>query len=112
MTTKLLVGFLAIGITAAFGAKNTFKVNLVQDSVVDGKTVKAGTYKVAVENGNAVMKSGKDSIELPAREVTESNKFNSTELTYTDKTTLHEIGVGGTHTRIVFDGAAPIHPGE
>jgi hypothetical protein len=107
MTTKLLVGFLAIGMTAAFGAKNTFKVNLVQDSVVDGKTVKAGTYRIAVENGNALMKSGKDSIELPAREVTEANKFNSTELTYTDKTTLREIGLGGTHTRIIFDGAAP-----
>jgi hypothetical protein len=43
MTTKLLVGFLAIGMTAALGAKNTFKVNLLQDSIVDGKTVKAGT---------------------------------------------------------------------
>jgi hypothetical protein len=112
MTTKLLVGFVAIGITAAFGAKNTFKVNLVQDSVVDGKTIKAGTYKIAVENGNAVMKSGKDSFDLPAREVTESNKFNSTELTYTDKTTLHEIGVVGTHTKIIFGGAAPMHSGE
>jgi hypothetical protein len=112
MTTKLLLGFLAIGMTAAFGAKNTFKVNLVQDSVVDGKTVKAGTYRIAVENGNALMKSGKDSIELPAREVTESNKFNSTELTYTDNTTLHEIGVGGTHTKIIFGAATPARPTE
>ncbi|HEY1948568.1 MAG TPA: hypothetical protein VGG97_16280 [Bryobacteraceae bacterium] len=112
MTTKLLVGFLAIGITAAFGAKNTFKVNFVQDSVVDGKTLKAGTYRIAVENGNALMKSGKDSIEVPAHEVTESNKFNSTELTYTDNTTLHEIGVGGTHTKIIFGGAVPTHSGE
>jgi hypothetical protein len=111
MNTKLLVGFLALGLTAAFGAKNSFKVNFLQDSIVEGKTVKAGTYKVAVENGNAVMKQGKESIEVPAHEITTPNKFESNELTYTNNTTLQDIAVGGTHTKIVFDGAAPMRPG-
>ena len=112
MKTKMLVGFMALGITAAFAAKDTFKVNLVQDSIVDGKPVKAGQYKVALENGNAVMTHGKESIELPAHEVTTANKFESNELTYSNNINLEAIAVGGTHRKIVFGNAASTHTDE
>jgi len=110
MKKRLLFGFLAIGV-AAFAAGNTVKVNLTQDSVIDGKTFKAGEYKISIENGSAVLKQGKQSFDVPAREETEANKIASTELYYKNGTDLQEIRVGGTHTKIVFEGTAPANSG-
>lgn len=106
----LLAGFLVLGATA-YAASNTYKVEILQDSVIEGKAVKAGDYKVSMLNGNAVLKHGKDTIEVPAREVTATSKPASTELTYRDQTNLEEISIGGTHTKIVFEGAVPTQSG-
>ncbi len=111
MKVKMLLGFASLSI-AAFAAINTYKVQLYQDSVIEGKAFKAGEYKVLFENGNAVIKQGKDAVEVPAHEVMESSKVSSTELVYEDKTNLREIRVGGTSTRIVFEGASPMHAGS
>jgi hypothetical protein len=110
MKKILLLGFAALGATA-FAASNTFKVQVFQDSVVEGKTLKAGEYKLAIENGNAVISEGKESIHVPAREETEPNKISATELIYHDNTQLQEIRIGGTHTRIIFEGATPMNSG-
>jgi len=107
----LLLSFLVLG-SVAFAAGNTFKVNVDQDSVIEGKTLRAGEYKVSMENGNAVLRRGKESIEVPAKEETASNKFAVTELTYRSKTNLKEIDLGGTKTRIIFEGAAPMNSGQ
>ena len=104
------MSFVALG-AAAFAAGNTVKVNLFQDSVIEGKTFKAGEYKISMENGNAVIKQGKESVEVPAREETDVRKFSSTELAYKDNTNLQEIRIGGTRTKIVFDATTPMHPG-
>ena len=112
MKKTLLAGFLVLAGTV-FAASNTFKVDIFQDSVVDGKALKAGSYKIMMENGNAVIKQGNQTIEVPAREETEPNKVASTELLYKDNKNLEQIRVGGTHTRIVFDAAAaPMQAGQ
>jgi hypothetical protein len=111
MKNILLVGLITLGATA-FAASNTFKVNISQNSVIEGKTLKAGNYKISIENGNAVIKQGKETIEVPAREENEPNKVQSTELLYNDNSELHAIRLGGTHTSIVFEGAAPMHAGQ
>jgi hypothetical protein len=111
MKNTLLASFLVLAGTA-LAASNTFKINIFQDSVVDGKTLKAGDYKIMLENGNAVIKQGNQTLEVPAHEETESNKIASTELIYKDTTTLEEIRVGGTHTRIVFEKASPMRAGQ
>jgi hypothetical protein len=111
MNKTLLASFvLAAG--TAFAASNTFKVDIFQDSMVDGKTIKAGNYKITVENGNAVIKQGSQTIEVPAREENEQTRVASTELLYKDGTKLQQIRVGGTHTRIVFEEAAPMQAGQ
>jgi hypothetical protein len=110
MKKQLILGFVALGATA-FAASNTFKVHIFKDSVIEGKTLKAGDYKLSIENGNAVIKMGGESIAVPAREETQPNKAASTELLYVGDTNLQAISVGGTRTRIVFDGAASAHPG-
>lgn len=111
MKNKLLLGFLALGITSAFAASNTFKVNLEQNSIIDGQTVKAGDYKIQLDNGVAVMKSGKETIQVPAHEETEPSKFPDTELTYKNNTTLEMITIGGTRTKIVFGNATAAQSG-
>lgn len=111
MKRTVLLSFFAIAATA-FAASNTYKVNLTQDSVVEGKTLKAGDYKVSVENGTATFKQGKQSVEVPARVENETNKIPSTEVTYTNNTQLQEIRVGGTHAKIVLDGSAPMQTGQ
>ena len=112
MKKTLLASFLVLA-GMALAAGNTYKINIFQDSVVDGKTLKAGDYKIMMENGNAVLKQGNQTIEVPAREETEANKVASTELLYKDGTNLEQIRVGGTHTRIVFDAAAaPMRTGQ
>ena len=112
MKTTLLLGFIALGTTAFAATANSLKVNIFQDSAIEGKTLKAGDYKISLENGNAVIKQGKQSIEVPAREETEANKFARTALIYQgDGKNLKEIDAAGTHTKIVFEGAAPTQPG-
>jgi hypothetical protein len=109
---KTLLAGLVVFAGIGFAASNTFKVDIYQDSIVEGKTLKAGSYKIVLENGNAVIKQGKQTIEIPAREENEADKVVSTELVYRDQTNLQQIRVGGTHTRIVFEGAAPMQAGQ
>lgn len=111
MKKTLLLSFVAVG-SMAFAAGHTFHVNLDQDSVVEGKTLRAGEYKLSMENGNAVLRRGKESIEVPAKEETAPNKFVSTELDYRGGANLEEVDLGGTHTRIVFDTTVPLHEGQ
>ena len=110
MKKTLLLSFVALA-TTGFAASNAFRVNVLQDSVIEGKSVKAGEYKVSVENGNAVFKQGRESIEVPAREETETNKIASTVLVYTDGTKLQEVRVGGTHTKLIFGDNTAMHSG-
>ena len=50
-------------------------------------------------------------MELPAHTEIEQQKFTSTEMVYQGQTTLKQIGIGGTHTRIVFDATIQAAPG-
>ncbi len=110
MKTIMVLGVMVFGATA-YAASNTYKVELYQDSVVEGKTLKAGDYKVSLENGNAIIKQGKEVVEVPAHEV-EAAKNPSTELIYEDNTDLKEIRVGGSATRIVFEAPSSMHAGS
>jgi hypothetical protein len=105
MLNKYVLGFLTVGVMAASAAAGTYKVQIFQDSVIDGKQVKAGNYKIEMENNTAVLKQGKQAVELPARAETAPNKFSTTEIRYTNSNNLQEICIGGTATRIVFSGA-------
>jgi hypothetical protein len=112
MKKTLLLSFVALGVTAFASSNNTFKMTLTQDSNVEGKTLKAGDYKVTFENGNATIKQGKEVIEVPAHEQSEAAKFPSTSLVYQNDGKLSEVRFGGTHTKIVFDGDASMPSGQ
>jgi hypothetical protein len=102
MLKKFALTALAAGATLAVAATPTYKVSLLQNATVDGKQLKAGDYKVEVNGNTAILKQGKKTIELPAREESASNKFAATEIQYDDKNDLQEIHIGGTATKIIF----------
>lgn len=108
----MVLGLALAGI-GLFAADNTFKMNLTQDSVIEGQKVKAGDYKISLENGNAVLKEhGKQTIAVPAREESDATKFASNELVYSKDNKLVEARFGGTHTKIVFEGSTPMNAGQ
>jgi hypothetical protein len=102
MLNKVITTLIVVGATTAFAA-STYKVNILQNTVVEGKQVKAGDYKISVENNTAVLKHGKDSIEVPAHTEQAPAKFPSTTVKYVDNA-INEIHVGGSTTKIVFGG--------
>ncbi len=106
MFNKIALSLVTVGVMAASAAAGTYKVSILQDSIVDGKQVKAGDYKIELKDNNtAVLKHGKQTIDIPARAETAPSKFDTTEIQYTNNNDLQEIRVGGTHTRIIFGGA-------
>lgn len=103
MLNKFLITMAAAGAMTLSAATTTYKVSLLQNSTIDGKQVKAGDYKLEMKDSNtAVLKHGKQTIDLPARQESAPTKFATTEIEYTNNNDLQEIRVGNTHTKIVF----------
>ena len=112
MKKTLLLGFVALGVSAFAADSNTFKITLTQDSTVEGKTLKAGNYKVIFNNGTATIKGGEETIEVPAHEVSEVNKYSTTAFEYQNDGKLTAVQRGGSHTRLVFDGDGSMQSGQ
>lgn len=106
MLKKVVLTFAAAGAMTLSAAGVTYRISVLQNSIIDGKQVKAGDYKLEMKDSNtAVLKHGKLAIELPAREETATQKYSTTEMQYSNNNDLKEIHVGGTKTNIVFGGA-------
>jgi hypothetical protein len=102
--TKLIFCLATLTLGIAYAA-SSYDVKLY-DSVWIGSTqLKAGDYKVAVQDGKAVFKSGKNVTEIPATLGTGDRKYEFTSLVTMDSK-LQEIDLGGTKAKIVFSPAA------
>ena len=101
MLRKLILSSITVGVIVATAANNRYHVAISQDSVVEGQSIKAGDYKIEMQNNMAVIKQGKQMIEVPAYTESVTKKFASTEVEYTNNV-LQEIHVGGSRTKIVF----------
>ncbi|HZS54160.1 MAG TPA: hypothetical protein VFA65_07135 [Bryobacteraceae bacterium] len=107
MLNKVLLTLATAGMMILSAAGVSYKVSLLDDSVVAGKQIKAGDYKVELKDNNtAVLMHGKKSIEVPAKAETSPTKFATTEIQYSNNNQLQEIRVGGTNTKIVFGDAS------
>jgi hypothetical protein len=81
-------------------------VNLTQPAVVNGKELKAGEYRLNVEESKVTIADGKSSIEAPVKVESGDTKFGVTVVRYTaegGKSAISEIRIGGTKTRLVFN---------
>ena len=100
--SALTVAALTMG---AVGYAATYNVTLLKPTVVAGKTLKPGDYKVEVNNNTAVIRHGKDAAEVKVKTESAEKKYNSTTLKYLkdgETLTLQEIGIGGSTTRLVL----------
>jgi hypothetical protein len=102
---KKFVLLFAIFALAVVSAATTYKVTLLQPSVVKGNALKAGDYRLNVQNDKVTLVNGKQSVEVPVKIETVAQTFDSTAIRYSDeggKTTISEIRLGGTKTKLVF----------
>ena len=100
---------LAFGILAlAVASAENYRVTLTQPISVKGTQLKAGEYRLNLENSKCTLNSGKQSVEVSVKVETADKKFDTTAIRYKgagDKQSISEIRIGGTKTRLVFEEA-------
>jgi hypothetical protein len=101
---KFFALFLTVAMMMASAA--TYNVTLFQPSLVGGKELKAGDYKVTVTSDKATLSIGKEKIDASTKVETADSKFASTSVRYTTengKMKIQEIRIGGTNQKVVFN---------
>jgi hypothetical protein len=104
-TMKKLMFCFAI-MALAIASADTFRVTLFQPSVVSGKELKPGEYKLEITDSKVVISKGKTAVEAAVKVEKADSKFKSTSVRYANgdgKLTVQEIRIGGTTTRLVFN---------
>jgi hypothetical protein len=106
MLRSTLILFTLVFAGAAFASANTYNVKLLETTNVHGTKLKAGEYKLAVDNGKAVFRHGKTEAEAPATVTTADRKFKDTKFLYDNgpdgTMTLREVDLGGSNVRVVL----------
>jgi len=109
--SALTLSVLTLG---ALAQAETYHVTLLKPSVVAGKELKPGEYKVEVNNDKAVISHGKQSVEAKVKTETTDRKYGSTTVRYElegDKYKMQEIGIGGTRTKLVISDSGTANGG-
>jgi hypothetical protein len=90
----------------SFATAKTYTVKLHQPSMVEGKELKPGNYKVELGDAKVTITNGKETVETAVKTEDGSERFSSTSVRYTDdngKMKIREIRLGGTSTKLVFN---------
>jgi hypothetical protein len=101
---KLVLAFAVLALAVA-SAEN-YKVTLSQPSTVKGNQLKAGEYRLNLENSKCKLVNGSQSVEVQVKVETVEKKFDTTAVRYTsagEKPSISEIRIGGTKTKLVFE---------
>ena len=101
MVKRLTIGFASLALAAA-SAATSYNVTFFEPVVVNGTTLKAGEYKVEVNDNKAIIKKGKAVAESPIKVESNEAKYPATSVRLVG-TQLEEIRVGGTRTKLVFE---------
>jgi hypothetical protein len=92
---------------AGFASATTYDIRLLETTNVHGTQLKAGEYKLDVDNGKAVFRHGKTTAEAPAKLATGERKYKDTRFIYDNgsdgQLTLREIDLGGSNVRVVLE---------
>src|SRR5580700_3046299 len=113
MIKLILTSFALVALSVASTA--TFKVSLLEPSVVSGKALKTGDYQLEVKNNSVVLsKDDKQQVEVPVKIEDTHQKYDHTRVLYIEnkgKFSIQEIELGGTTTKITFDSGIPVRSG-
>jgi len=100
---KIAIGFATVALALA-NAATTYHVTLFQDSVINGTQLKPGDYKVEIKNDKAVIWHGKEATEAQVKVENTEQKNRSNVVRYGADSRVQEIRLGGTKTKLVFEG--------
>lgn len=104
MLKRFVLAFAILGLAVA--SAESYRVTLSQPSKMKGKQLKAGDYRLNVENSKLTIGTGKESVEVPVKVQTGDTKFDNTSVRYTgtgDKMSIREIRIGGTKTTLLLE---------
>ncbi|MGE5567816.1 MAG: hypothetical protein ACM3S5_02160 [Rhodospirillales bacterium] len=104
MTKRILFAFAVL--TLAVASAKTFTVKLLQDSVLAGTELKAGDYRLELNDSKIVIKNGRQTVDAPVRVEENTTKFRSTTVRYAaaeGTPRIQEIRLGGTNLRLLVD---------
>ncbi len=103
--TKYILA-LGVCLLPVLSAADSFGVTFYQKTVVAGKELPPGEYRVKVEGNKAVISKGRDVVEAPVRVETTDAKYRGTSVRYMNGDgvyKLDEIRVRNSRTKLVFD---------
>ncbi len=103
-SSKLVLAFGALALGVASAAAH-YRVTINSPSWIGSRELQPGDYKVDLEGNQAVIKTGKETIQVPAKSETSTDKFSATEIrtrNVNGKREIEEIRFGGTRTSILF----------
>jgi hypothetical protein len=103
MIKKFVLAFAILALAVASAA--TYRITLAQPTSVKGTELKAGEYRLNVQNDKVTLDNGKQSVEVLAKVENVAQKFDGTAVRYSaegGKSTISEIRLGGTKTKLVF----------
>jgi hypothetical protein len=111
MFKKFIVAFAILALALAVagtvpGVIGSYKITLLQTSVVKGNELKPGDYRLNVGIEKVTIVSGKLSVEVPAKIENADQKFSNTAIRYTTengKAAISEIRIGGSKMKLLFN---------
>jgi hypothetical protein len=107
MMRSTLLPLLLVFAGAGLASATTYNIKLLENTNVHGTQLKAGEYKLDVDNGKAVFHRGKTTAEAPAKLATNDRKYKDTKFVYDNgsngQLTLREIDLGGSNVRVVLE---------
>lgn len=101
MIKKSILAFATLALAVA-SAASSYSVTFFQPVVVNGQTLKAGDYKVQFSDNKATIQQGKSVTEAAIKVENNTDKYSTTSVRM-NGTTVEEIRLGGTHTKLVFE---------
>ena len=90
----------------AFASTKMYTVTFFEPTVVGNTELKAGDYKLEVQDQKVVIKNGHTTAEAGVKVETNDTKYPSTSVRYANadgKYKVQEIRVGGTNMKLVLD---------
>lgn len=104
MFKKFAFAFALAALSVA--SAETYKITLFQPSLVQGKELKPGSYRLNVTDSKVEIVQGKQSIQVQVKVESTGHKVKSTFVRYANadgRYSIQEIQLGGTDTKLVFN---------
>jgi hypothetical protein len=102
---KIVFIFATLALAAASAAEK-HTLQLFTPAVIGGQELKAGEYRMELNNNKLTIKDGKRVIEADVKVENEAKKFQSSAVRYTADKQVTEIRIGGTTTKVLLGSGA------